>query len=399
MQSDFVTLDFETTGLTPARNRVIEVGIVRTSRSGKVIDTYSTLVNPGRDVGRTDIHGISAGLLNSAPRFEEISGDIARLLSGAILVAHNARFDLRFLAAELDRENRQYSKLNALCTLELMYAGYPKGPRKLSHCCDFFGIERGNAHCALDDAAMASELLHCLLETTAPTYLPREIDIGLNPSSTRTAVSRSEAVDPRTAESTYLARLLEKLPDDGSVGVTSAVSAAQYLNLLDLALEDRKIEFDEADELAAFAFEAGLSSDRVAGLNAAYMANLCAVAVEDGIVTELERRDLESVAKLLGVSEWEPLLEVAGDSPRTKPQSALLQGTSVCFTGAMRMSRREIENLAENRGLVVKPSVTKSLDLLVVADSDSESTKAKKARDYGIRVIHESVFIRMIEEN
>lgn len=399
MKSDFVTLDFETTGITAGTNRVIEVGIVRTSPSGKIVDEFSTLVNPGRDVGRTDIHGITAGLLGSAPRFEEISGEIARLLNGGVLVAHNARFDLRFLTAELRREGRGYSELDALCTLELMYAGYPNGPRKLSHCCDFLGLDKGEAHCALDDALMASKLLHHLLEVTTPVYIPPEIEIELFPEASRSAVSRVNAISPRTTESNYLAGLLKKLPDDGSAGITSAVSAAQYLNLLDIALDDRKIEFEEADELVAFAHEAGLSSERVAGLNSAYMASLCAVAVEDGIVTDDERKDLEAVAHLLGVSEWEPLLDVTGSPAYVRTQSGIPRGCSVCFTGTMRMSRGEIESKAQSYGLEVKSSVTKSLDLLVVADADSESTKAKKARDYGIRIIHESVFVRMLEES
>jgi DNA polymerase-3 subunit epsilon len=398
MKSDFVTIDFETTGLTAASNRVIEVGIVRTSPSGEIVEQFSSLVNPGRDVGRTDIHGISAGLLRTAPRFEEISGEIARLLNGGVLVAHNARFDLRFLAAELGREQREYAELDALCTLELMYAGYPHGPRKLSHCCDFLGIEKGEAHCALDDALMASNLLHHLLDVTVPVHVPREIEISLSPIATRSAVPRTEAIDPRTRESSYLAGLIEKLPDDGAVGITSAVSAAQYLNFLDMALEDRKIEFEEADELAAFARDAGLSSGRVAGLNSAYMANLCAAAVEDGVVTDDERNDLELVAKLLGVSEWEPLLDVVGGRATARIQTGIPVGCSVCFTGSMRIKRDEIESIAQTRGLVVKSSVTKTLDLLVVADADSESTKAKKARDYGVRVIHESVFIRMLDE-
>jgi DNA polymerase III subunit epsilon len=71
----------------------------------------------------------------------------------------------------------------------------------------------------------------------------------------------------------------------------------------------------------------------------------------------------------------------------------------VCFTGEMRcahqgrvISREDAEQLTTNTGLVVVDSVTKKLDLLVVADPHSQSGKAKKARQYGIRIMHEVVF-------
>jgi DNA polymerase-3 subunit epsilon len=397
MRHDFVTLDFETTGLTPSTNRVIEIGIVRTSPSGRVIEQFSTLVNPGRDVGRSDIHGITAGFLRDAPRFEEISGEVVNILNGGVLVAHNASFDLRFLKSELMREGRPFSEIDALCTLELMYASFPKGPRKLVHCCEFLGIEIREAHCALDDALMTSELLHRLLEVDNPVYLPSVIEIESQPKAISNAVGRIDVVHPRAAESSYLSSLISKLPDDGVIGVSSAVSAAQYLNLLDRILEDRKIDQGEADELVRFAREVGLNSDRIAGLNSVYMANLCAVAASDGIVTESEKNDLATVAVLLDVDEWEPLLEVPLRTPESHNLQSIPAGTAVCFTGAMAVERSEIESLAKSRGLTVKPGVSRKLDLLVVADADSLSTKAKKARELGIRIIHESVFMQMLD--
>lgn len=398
MRQDFVTLDFETTGLTPSTNRVIEIGIVRTSPSGKIVEQFSTLVNPGRDVGRSDIHGITAGVLNDAPRFEEISGEVARVLNGGLLVAHNANFDVRFLKSELIREGRNFSEIDALCTLELMYASFPRGPRKLVHCCEFLGIEVREAHCALDDALMTSELLHRLLKVNNPAFLPNCVEIESQPLARRSVVERSNAVSPRHSESSYLASLISKLPDDGVIGVSSAVNVAQYLNLLDRILEDRKIDQEEAQELVRFAKDVGLNRDRIAGLNAAYLANLCAVAAADGIVTENEKNDLATVAVLLNVSEWEPLLEVP--IPVLEPQGRQLlpRGTSVCFTGAMAIERSDFESLAESKGLIVKSGVSKKLDVLVVADADSLSTKAKKARDLGIRIVHESVFIQMLQE-
>lgn len=395
---DFVTLDFETTGLTPTTNRVIEIGMVRTSQTGQVVAEFSSLVNPQRDVGRTDIHGITAGMLDAAPSFADISGHVAEILDGAVLVAHNAKFDSRFLAAEFNREGRQFDQFDPLCTLELMYQGYPRGPRKLVECCRFLGIAIRDAHCALDDAQMASDLLHHLLTRVRPAVMPQTVRVSSSPDGRRDPLPREQVRNPRDQEASYLAALMGSLPDEGPHGVTSAVSAAQYLNLLDRVLEDRKIDADEAEELVAIAGELGLSADRVGGLNAAYMASLCSIAASDGEVTESERTDLATVARLLLVDEWEPLLNVGDTVTRAAPSQHLSPGLTVCFTGEMTVSRSEIEARSTVAGLVIKSAVSRKLDVLVVADSDSGSTKAKKARELDVRIVHEQVFLRMLEE-
>ena len=80
------------------------------------------------------------------------------------------------------------------------------------------------------------------------------------------------------------------------------------------------------------------------------------------------------------------------------PNSVLAIGASVCFTGEMSLPRPVLSDRAVNCGLIVKSGISKKLDVLVVADSDSMSGKAKKAREIGIRIVSESVFLGMLEE-
>ncbi len=82
--------------------------------------------------------------------------------------------------------------------------------------------------------------------------------------------------------------------------------------------------------------------------------------------------------------------------------STELVGKSVCFTGQLLstiggepISRDVAETLAQKAGLVIASNVTKKLDLLVVADPNTQSGKAKKARDYGTRILSDAVFWRM----
>ncbi len=95
--------DFETTGLSPAHNhRVCEVALMRVC-GGRVETSYTTLINPQRpiDARAFAVNHISADMLRDAPTFDGIADELLSLLEGAVLVAHNASFDVAFLAHEL----------------------------------------------------------------------------------------------------------------------------------------------------------------------------------------------------------------------------------------------------------------------------------------------------------
>jgi DNA polymerase-3 subunit epsilon len=94
-------LDFETTGLNPGPDRVVEVSVVRMEPGRSPRLAFDTLVDPGRRVGATSIHGITDEDVVGAPAFAEIAGDLVRALSDSVVAAYNVYFDLRFLEFEL----------------------------------------------------------------------------------------------------------------------------------------------------------------------------------------------------------------------------------------------------------------------------------------------------------
>jgi len=88
-----------------------------------------------------------------------------------------------------------------------------------------------------------------------------------------------------------------------------------------------------------------------------------------------------------------------GEEHTPRAERETLRGKTVCFTGKMlsqfkgeRVTRELAEKLAAEAGLAVQATVTKRLDLLVVADPDTQSGKAKKARQYGVRIMAEAAF-------
>lgn len=409
----FAVVDVETTGFSPRlHDRVIEVAVVRVSPQGRPADEYTTLVNPCRDVGPTHIHGITASEVRDAPTFDQVAGDVAQRLDGAILVAHNLRFDRSFLDAEFSRVAAPWPDLPGLCTLELAYRLEPKSPsRKLTECCERLGISYERKHCALDDARATSHLLLAYLDLAARRGLATLPALGCRPlqmpppgwhklqPSGRSWCRRAAAEGLRD-ERGYLARLVERLP---GTEVADAGTAA-YLDLLDRALEDRRITASEAEALMATAGDWGLSRSSIHDAHRAYLAGLAQAALLDGVVSNSERADLEAVRDMLGLHPVALEALLAQPPPAAAPASRAhgdgeLKGKSVCFTGALRSSyrglpitREQAEELARGAGLRVLKGVTQELDILVVADPSTMSSKARKAREYGVRIMAEPAF-------
>lgn len=100
--SGFAVFDFETTGLSPTRgDRAVQVAVVRLSPEGEFEDEWVSLINPGRPMAATHVHGLTDVDVAGAPRFAAVWIELARRFTDRIVVAHNAPFDLEFLATEL----------------------------------------------------------------------------------------------------------------------------------------------------------------------------------------------------------------------------------------------------------------------------------------------------------
>lgn len=159
--TDFAVVDVETTGLFPGgHDRIVEIAILRLDSTGKILSEYETLVNPERDVGPTHIHGIRARDVKNAPLFAEIAGEILPLLAGAVFVAHNVHFDMRFVRSEMERLECRLPDFPFACTMQMARRADPSVPgRKLEVLCDYFGIRLDDKHTAQADALATAELL------------------------------------------------------------------------------------------------------------------------------------------------------------------------------------------------------------------------------------------------
>ncbi len=122
----YTILDLETTGGNAQRSRITEVALVRVEQ-GVETARWSSLVNPGMSVPPfiEQLTGISDAMLQDAPPFDEIAPQLRKLLDGAVLVAHNARFDHSFLLAEFARIGVDL-RVKTLCSVRLSRKLYPQ---------------------------------------------------------------------------------------------------------------------------------------------------------------------------------------------------------------------------------------------------------------------------------
>ena len=170
-------MDLETTGGRAVHNRVIEVGIVRLS-GGRVIDEYSTLVNPGTRIPYAiqQFTGITEAMVADAPPFAEVASEILERLEGRLFVAHNVRFDYGFLRSEFHRAGIRF-RAPLLCTVRLSRALTPdiRGHNLDAVMCRY-GIDCAARHRALGDARVLAEFLHIAGERFPAEQLGRIVD-------------------------------------------------------------------------------------------------------------------------------------------------------------------------------------------------------------------------------
>lgn len=162
----FVVVDVETTG-SKREDRVMEIACV-TVAGGSIRGRYSTLVDPGCRIPDriSRLTGIDASLVQAAPRFERIAAAVRRALNGRVFVAHNARFDWRFVSDEMMRARAEIPRGDRLCTVRLARRALPDLHRwGLDALISHYGLECRGRHRAWGDALVTAEILLNLLES------------------------------------------------------------------------------------------------------------------------------------------------------------------------------------------------------------------------------------------
>lgn len=409
----FAVLDFETTGFS-RHDRVIEIGVVLLDANCRVERTWQTLVQPNRGFDNSDVHGITPTNLVGAPTFEHVARRFAEVLNGRVIVAHNASFEYNFLTNEFGRLGIELADGNWLLdTMVLARQFMPGQPVSLKNVLTIMGIKNRAAHTALADAEATAAVLQRFVQARpdivdyaeplyfAPAQLAqlRISDVPLlernnvratgDVAAAGTAADSTAtgtAADQQTSEKQWLQELAQHVPRTGDE------ASDQYIGFLVQAMVDGRLDMRELSKLHGIAAEHGLSADDVNMLHEQYLQQLIVQAWADGVVTEQERRWLISIAGELNI-ERERVEELVTSARKLE----LRPGDRVTFTGAMATPREVWERRARAAGLDVGGVIKVSV-VLVAADVNTQSGKAKKARALGIPIVDEVTFAHALAE-
>ena len=166
-QVTFCVIDLETTGGSADSCGITEIGAVKL-RGGECLGTFQTLVNPGCAIPPqiTVLTGITHSMVMPAPRIEAVLPSLLEFIGDAVIVGHNVRFDLSFVQAALERDQRPKLTNRSVDTValarRLVRNEVPNC--KLGTLAKFLRLDHQPAHRALDDALATGDLLHLLIE-------------------------------------------------------------------------------------------------------------------------------------------------------------------------------------------------------------------------------------------
>ena len=163
---EFVVFDIETTGLNSHTNEIIEIGAVKI-KSGRIVDRYSQLINPGRPIPYhiTEITSITDEQVANEPKIDKVIGKFVDFVGDAVLVAHNAPFDMGFIK----RDIKKYLSIDYQCsvidTLQMARDLFPDLKKYgLGDLNKTLGLALEKHHRAVDDSQATANMFIIFLE-------------------------------------------------------------------------------------------------------------------------------------------------------------------------------------------------------------------------------------------
>ncbi len=204
----YVVFDTETTGLSAAEHELIEIAGVK-MQNGKEIDHFSTLIQPRSTISPkiTEITSITNEMVADAPFVEEVLPQFQAFCQGAILVAHNAEFDLSFLHVQTKKLGMPRFDQPVIDTLALARTLFPSDRNhRLKTLTQKWDITLINHHRALADAEATGKVLYKLLETASPLMADSDL-----PSLSKLGMLSSDHTKGRPHHTTMLVKTMTGL--------------------------------------------------------------------------------------------------------------------------------------------------------------------------------------------
>lgn len=223
-----IAIDVETTGISPEKERLIEIGAFR-PETGEI---FRTLINPGRPLPEriTELTGITDEMLVDAPEETEAIASLLEWLGeDTILLGHNISFDHSFLVQAIRRCGYTEPQFYGIDTLKLSRVLCPELPnKKLETMVEHFGLTNERAHRAFEDARVTVEVYRCLKAMNRETELFEPVPLYFKAKKTEPMTQKQRS---------YLSAILKQhhLEDKYSMENLTKSEASRLIDKLLLA--------------------------------------------------------------------------------------------------------------------------------------------------------------------
>ncbi|HEV8717742.1 MAG TPA: 3'-5' exonuclease [Candidatus Binatia bacterium] len=318
-ETPVAVVDLETTGLYPGGDRIVELAVVRIDPGQRPELVLDTLINPGRPISATEIHGISEEDVVGAPSFEDVAGNLASVLTGCVFASYNVYFDAKFVQAELAQIG--VSSFPPHLCLMYMRPLLGIGPKcSLTDACRFHNITYPLAHQAAADA-MASALLWQLYTSALGNKGIRTFgDLAKLKSYKFTKSFAQPLLDqavvgtlrstPRLKSRTQAITRTEKQrqPDRSQL-------LAEYWDALTAILADLTVTQTEIRYLQDKLKTLSLHADELRWLHARAFSGILADLSQDKAITSSEAQTLHEIVAALRQLGWAPGDSDSGPAP------------------------------------------------------------------------------------
>ncbi|MHB9002644.1 MAG: exonuclease [Actinobacteria bacterium HGW-Actinobacteria-10] len=182
--SRWIAIDFETATREKASACALGMAVIE---DGCLVEVRDWLIQPPGNIfemRNTRIHGIDEDMVAQEPEFDELWPEISGFLDDAVLLAHNAPFDMAVLRASIDRYGLEPLRAGYYCTVSMARKVWPRLPNhKLDCVCGHCGIELNHHDAASDAEGCARIALRCRRETGADTLEALVDRLGLSAGS------------------------------------------------------------------------------------------------------------------------------------------------------------------------------------------------------------------------
>ena len=395
---EWAAIDFETTGLDPSRDRIVEVAVVRFRGDGTVTDEYCSLVNPQRRMGGGDIHQLTGRDVADAPLFADVWPDVVRMLSGAIAIAHKMSFEDGFLAAELARLGQSAPAFPGVCSLDTARAQLQGKTFKLiSLHKTFTGVWIEDPHTALGDArALAAVWSAMLGQAPMPLYYQ-----GPSPAPAGPAIGPMRRIAPRPVEvvSPRLGEFARRFPRCSVDYQVDPQAHQAYLAELRRVVEDEVITLDESTRLEVLARRAGLTQQTLEAAHQQVWDELTATFTV-GAQSKSAQQRRERLATNLGLrgsARLSPAEAAERDTAALRPQpERYLRGWRIGVDPSP--ATDGVAELAIRHGANIAKRLTNTVRWVAAADPDGDSVTLAKARELGLKVVSAAEATHLVEQ-